>query len=41
MEVSLPGVDKAAAEALVEQAHKICPYSNAIRGNVNVRSKVV
>ncbi|MGD9512283.1 MAG: organic hydroperoxide resistance protein [Geminicoccaceae bacterium] len=41
MEVSLPGVDRAAAEALVEQAHKICPYSNAIRGNVNVRSKVV
>ena len=41
MEVSLPGVDKAAAEALVEQAHKICPYSNAVRGNVNVRTRVV
>jgi Ohr subfamily peroxiredoxin len=41
MEIALPGVDKAAAEALVEQAHKICPYSNAIRGNVTVRSKVV
>ena len=41
MEIALPGVDKAAAEALVEQAHKICPYSNAIRGNVSVRSKVV
>lgn len=41
MEISLPGVDKAAAEALVEQAHKICPYSNAIHGNVEVRSKVV
>lgn len=41
MEISLPGVDKAAAEALVEQAHKICPYSNAVRGNVSVRSKLV
>jgi Ohr subfamily peroxiredoxin len=41
MEVSLPGVDRAAAEALVEQAHKICPYSNAVRGNVNVRTRVV
>ena len=41
MEVSLPGVDKAAAEALVEKAHQVCPYSNAIRGNVNVRTRVV
>ena len=41
MEVSLPGVDKAAAEALVEQAHHICPYSNSIRGNVSVRTRVV
>ena len=41
MEVSLPGVDKADAEALVEKAHHICPYSNAIRGNVSVRTKVV
>lgn len=41
MEISLPGVERAAAEALVEKAHHICPYSNAIRGNVSVRSKVV
>ena len=34
-------MDKAAAEELVEKAHKICPYSNAIRGNVSVRSRVV
>ena len=40
MEVSLPGVDNAAAEALVEKAHHVCPYSNAIRGNVNVRTRV-
>ena len=41
MEVALPGVDKAAAEALVEKAHQVCPYSNASRGNVNVRTRVV
>lgn len=39
--VSLPGVDKAAAEALVEKAHQVCPYSNATRGNVDVRLTVV
>lgn len=41
MEVSLPGLDKTEAEALVEKAHQVCPYSNAIRGNVNVRTQVV
>lgn len=41
MEVSLPGVDRAEAEALVEKAHQICPYSNSIRGNVSVQTKVV
>jgi lipoyl-dependent peroxiredoxin len=41
MEVSLPGLDRAAAEALVEKAHQVCPYSNAIRGNVNVHTRVV
>ncbi|TGR74037.1 organic hydroperoxide resistance protein [bacterium M00.F.Ca.ET.177.01.1.1] len=30
------GLDQAAAEALVSEAHKICPYSNAIRGNIDV-----
>lgn len=34
--VSLPGVDRAEAERLVEAAHQICPYSNATRGNVDV-----
>jgi Ohr subfamily peroxiredoxin len=41
MEVSLPGLDKAEAEALVEKAHQVCPYSTAIRGNVNRRTQVV
>jgi len=34
--VSLPGADKAALQALVEEAHTICPYSKATRGNVPV-----
>ena len=34
--VSLPGVDREEAEALVAAAHQICPYSNATRNNVDV-----
>ena len=34
--VTVTGVDQKKAEDLVESAHKICPYSNAIRGNVEV-----
>ncbi|MCJ2027069.1 organic hydroperoxide resistance protein [Methylobacterium sp. J-067] len=36
LKVSLPGLDKADAERLVQEAHKVCPYSNATRGNVDV-----
>ena len=39
--ISIPGVDRAAAEALVEQAHQVCPYSNAMRGNVEVNLEIV
>jgi Ohr subfamily peroxiredoxin len=39
--VSLPGVPRAEAEALVAKAHEVCPYSNATRGNVDVRLTVV
>src|ERR1700743_4013469 len=39
--VSLPGLARAEAEALVEKAHQVCPYSNATRGNVDVRLTVV
>jgi lipoyl-dependent peroxiredoxin len=38
--VSLPGVPRNEAEELVEKAHQVCPYSNATRGNVDVRLKV-
>lgn len=33
---TLPGLDRAQAEELVAQAHRVCPYSNATRGNVEV-----
>ncbi|MFN7176200.1 MAG: organic hydroperoxide resistance protein [Thermaurantiacus sp.] len=34
--VALPALAQADAEALVEAAHKVCPYSNATRGNIDV-----
>ena len=37
MNVSLPGMDRAAAQALIDTAHKVCPYSNATRGNIDVK----
>ncbi|MBL0422777.1 organic hydroperoxide resistance protein [Ramlibacter sp. AW1] len=36
MRVSLPGVDRDAAQKLLDAAHQVCPYSNATRGNVDV-----
>jgi Ohr subfamily peroxiredoxin len=41
LDVSLPGMDKAAAKALVEEADKVCPYSNATRNNIAVELNVV
>ena len=34
--VTIPGMERAAAEKLVEAAHAVCPYSNATRGNIDV-----
>ena len=34
--VSLPGMDRAVAQDLLESAHQVCPYSNATRGNIEV-----
>ena len=39
--VSLGDMDKAAAQALVEKAHQVCPYSNATRGNIEVELSVI
>ena len=36
MVVNLPGMDRALAQALVDKAHEVCPYSNATRGNIDV-----
>ncbi|TCG04407.1 organic hydroperoxide resistance protein [Paraburkholderia steynii] len=41
LRVSLPGLDATAAQELVNAAHQVCPYSNATRGNVDVRVNVV
>jgi lipoyl-dependent peroxiredoxin len=41
LKVSIPGEDKAKVQALVEDAHTICPYSKATRGNVPVTLTVV
>jgi Ohr subfamily peroxiredoxin len=40
MAVTVPGMDRAAAEALVATAHEVCPYSNATRGNIDVSLSV-
>ncbi|WP_027133372.1 organic hydroperoxide resistance protein [Geminicoccus roseus] len=41
MEVSLPGVDRATGEKLIKDAHVVCPYSHAIRGNHEVKTTLV
>lgn len=38
--ITITGVDQKKAEDLAESAHTICPYSNAIRGNVDVKTTV-
>jgi Ohr subfamily peroxiredoxin len=41
LDVSLPGMDKAAAQKLVEEADQVCPYSNATRNNIDVKLNVI
>lgn len=36
LEISLPGLPKELAQDLINEAHKVCPYSNATRGNIPV-----
>jgi Ohr subfamily peroxiredoxin len=36
LDVTLPSVEGDAAAELVREAHKVCPYSNATRGNIDV-----
>ena len=41
LNVSLPGMDRAVAQDLVDTAHQVCPYSNATRGNIDVTITLV
>ena len=41
LKISLPGMARDAAEALVHAAHQVCPYSNATRGNIDVTLTLV
>src|SRR5262245_61944861 len=41
LNVSLPGLDRATAQKLVDEAHTICPYSKALHGNINIVTNLV
>ena len=41
LRIALPGLSHREAEALVNKAHAVCPYSNATRGNIVVRLVLV
>jgi lipoyl-dependent peroxiredoxin len=41
LNVSVPGVERDVAWALVDEAHQTCPYSKATRGNIDVMIKLV
>lgn len=41
LNVSLGDMDKAEAQALVDKAHQVCPYSNATRDNIKVTINVL
>lgn len=38
--ITLPGIERAVAEDLVQQAHVVCPYSHATKGSLDVRLTV-
>jgi len=40
LNVSLPGLDREAAQKLLETAHQLCPYSKATRNNIDVEVKL-
>jgi lipoyl-dependent peroxiredoxin len=41
LKISVPGLAREQVEALVQKAHIVCPYSNATRGNIDVKLVVV
>ncbi len=40
LEAKIVGLSQKEAEELVQKAHHVCPYSNAVRGNIDVQLKV-
>jgi osmotically inducible protein OsmC len=41
LNVSLPGLDRDVAEAVIHAAHEICPYSKAVAGNIAVETNLI
>lgn len=41
LNITIPGMDRAQAQTLIDKAHQVCPYSNATRGNVEVQLTLV
>ncbi|MBV8872415.1 MAG: organic hydroperoxide resistance protein [Metakosakonia sp.] len=41
LDIHLPGLDHQIAQELVKKAHIVCPYSNATRGNIDVKLNVI
>ena len=41
LQISIPGIERSVAQGLIEEAHQVCPYSSATRGNINVTLKLV
>ncbi|MBU3613253.1 organic hydroperoxide resistance protein [Polynucleobacter sp. MG-27-Goln-C1] len=41
LSISLPGIEKSVAQNLIDEAHKVCPYSNATRGNISVELALI
>jgi len=41
LNISLPGMEREAAQKLVDAAHQVCPYSNATRGNIDIQITLV
>ena len=40
LKIHVPGLPREQVEALVQKAHQVCPYSNATRGNIDVKLTV-
>jgi osmotically inducible protein OsmC len=41
LNVSVPGIERTVAQAVVDEAHRLCPYSKATRNNVDVRISII